>query len=70
MVREPFERLLSAYRNKFTEKSPYFHKRFGRKIIRKYRTNPNVEDIEKGNNVKFPEFVQYITDPVTISGYE
>lgn len=66
MVREPFERLLSAYRNKFTEKSPYFHKRFGRKIIRKYRTNPKVEDIEKGNNVKFPEFVQYITDPVTM----
>lgn len=66
MVREPFERLLSAYRNKFTEKSPYFHKRFGRKIIRKYRKNALQTDIEKGNNVKFPEFVNYITDPVTM----
>ena len=66
MVREPFERLLSAYRNKFTEKSPYFHKRFGRKIIRKYRPNAKQEDIEKGSNVKFVEFVQYVTDPVTM----
>ncbi|XP_071178637.1 carbohydrate sulfotransferase 11-like isoform X1 [Mytilus edulis] len=66
MVREPFERLLSAYRNKFTEKSPYFHKRFGRKIIRRYRNNPKQEDIELGKNAKFDEFVRYITDPVTI----
>lgn len=65
MVREPFERLLSAYRNKFTEKSPYFHKRFGRKIIRRYRNNPRQEDIELGKNAKFDEFVRYITDPVT-----
>lgn len=65
MVREPFERLLSAYRNKFIEKSPYFNKRFGRKIIRRYRKNASPEEIEKGNNVKFSEFVDYITDPFT-----
>ncbi|KAG5282637.1 hypothetical protein AALO_G00058180 [Alosa alosa] len=39
-VREPFERLVSAYRNKFTRSyNTAFHKRYGTKIIRRHRPN-------------------------------
>ncbi|XP_060079762.1 carbohydrate sulfotransferase 11-like [Ylistrum balloti] len=65
-VREPLERLLSAYRNKFMEKSEYFHKRFGRRIVRRYRKNPSASSVELGNDVKFIEFIKYITDSSTI----
>jgi len=41
IVREPLERILSAYRNKFTMKyNQYFHQRYGRHIIKKYRKYP------------------------------
>lgn len=35
-VREFLERLLLVYRNKFIEKSVYFYKRFGRRIVCKF----------------------------------
>ncbi|XP_035826128.1 carbohydrate sulfotransferase 11 [Aplysia californica] len=65
-VREPFERLLSAFRNKFetnTLSAAYFRKQFGRKIIEKYRENPTKEAVELGTDLKFEEFVNYLTDP-------
>ncbi|XP_041350541.1 carbohydrate sulfotransferase 11-like [Gigantopelta aegis] len=65
IVREPFERLLSAYRNKLeaqTNSSRFFHLRFGRKIIKRYRDSPSEQSLEKGNDVTFPEFVKYILD--------
>ena len=65
-VREPLERLLSAYRNKFMEKSEYFHKRYGRRIIRRFREGVGKNEAVAGNDVKFFEFVQYITDEETI----
>ncbi|XP_072305628.1 carbohydrate sulfotransferase 11-like [Eucyclogobius newberryi] len=65
-VREPFERLVSAYRNKFTRSyNTAFHKRYGTKIIRRHRPNPEREAMEKGNDVSFLEFVQYLVDPRT-----
>lgn len=65
-VREPFERLVSAYRNKFTRSyNTAFHKRYGTKIIRRHRRDPEPEALEKGNDVSFPEFVQYLVDPRT-----
>ncbi|XP_056129485.1 carbohydrate sulfotransferase 11 isoform X2 [Lampris incognitus] len=65
-VREPFERLVSAYRNKFTRSyNTAFHKRYGTKIIRQYRPDPQPEALEKGNDVSFKEFVQYLVDPRT-----
>ncbi|XP_033745114.1 carbohydrate sulfotransferase 11-like [Pecten maximus] len=65
-VREPLERLLSAYRNKFMEKSDYFHRRFGRRIIKRYRENPSAASVELGNDVQFIEFIKYITDSNTV----
>ncbi|XP_068162473.1 carbohydrate sulfotransferase 11-like isoform X2 [Antennarius striatus] len=65
-VREPFERLVSAYLNKFTR--PYntaFHKLYGTKIIRRHRPDAGLKALEKGNNVTFREFVQYLVDPKT-----
>ena len=65
-VREPLERLLSAYRNKFTQKGGvYFQERFGRKIIRLFRENPSVESLDHGDDVTFREFVQFLLDPDT-----
>lgn len=57
-VREPLERLLSAYRNKFGEIKEY-QQRYGQEIIRRYRKNPAAS---KGDDVTFSEFLQYLVD--------
>jgi len=65
-VREPFERLVSAYRNKFTRSyNTAFHKRYGTKIIRRHRPGARPEALEAGDDVSFREFVQYLVDPRT-----
>ncbi|XP_076469044.1 carbohydrate sulfotransferase 11-like [Babylonia areolata] len=50
-VREPFERLLSAWRNKFLNgKNPYFRKQFGHSILRRFRDSyetPAAEEEEE-----------------------
>ncbi|XP_061213142.1 carbohydrate sulfotransferase 13 isoform X1 [Neopsephotus bourkii] len=65
-VREPFERLVSAYRNKFTRSyNTAFHKRYGTKIIRRHRQEPSDAALERGDDVRFEEFVYYLLDPRT-----
>ncbi|XP_030623851.1 carbohydrate sulfotransferase 11 [Chanos chanos] len=65
-VREPFERLVSAYRNKFTLRyNTSFHKRYGTRIVRRYRRNATAEALQSGADVTFREFAEYITDPAT-----
>ncbi|KAG7275902.1 hypothetical protein CRUP_009591 [Coryphaenoides rupestris] len=65
-VREPFERLVSAYRNKFTRSyNTAFHKRYGTEIVRRHRPNPRPEALEAGDDVSFAEFVYYLVDPAT-----
>lgn len=59
MVRHPFERLLSAYRNKFSDLNDYFHSRYGKHIIQKYR---KANDSENVGGVTFREFVKYLID--------
>ncbi|TKS91025.1 Carbohydrate sulfotransferase 11 [Collichthys lucidus] len=60
-VREPFERLVSAYRNKFTLKyNSSFHKRFGTRIIRRYRKNATQDALLNGADVKFKEFADFV----------
>ncbi|CAL8253431.1 unnamed protein product [Arctogadus glacialis] len=65
-VREPFERLVSAYRNKFTRSyNEAFHRRYGTKIIRRHRPGARPGAAEAGADVSFREFVQYLVDPRT-----
>ncbi|XP_052092098.1 carbohydrate sulfotransferase 11-like [Mytilus californianus] len=59
-VRNPFERILSAYRSKFVN-SNQFHKKYGTKIISKYRHNATKREKKRGANVTFLEFLKYIT---------
>lgn len=63
IVREPTERLISAYYSKFNiSYNTYFHERFGRKIIRMYRNNPSPQSLKNGNDVTIVEFLQYLTN--------
>ncbi|KAJ7384480.1 Carbohydrate sulfotransferase 11 [Desmophyllum pertusum] len=55
-VREPFERLLSAYLDKFYSGDPAFHNNYGKEIVRRYRPGSRPED----KNITFDEFVNYV----------
>lgn len=56
-VRKPFERLASAYRNKFVESYnlTFFERIYGSYIIRNFRTTPS-----RNAKISFEEFIQYI----------
>ncbi|XP_053134658.1 carbohydrate sulfotransferase 14 [Hemicordylus capensis] len=57
-VRDPMERLLSAYRNKFGEIKEYQLK-YGVEIVKRYRKNPGKST---GDDVTFSEFLRYLLD--------
>ncbi|XP_048455771.1 carbohydrate sulfotransferase 14 [Rhincodon typus] len=57
-VRDPMERLLSAYKNKFGEIEAY-QRRYGMEIVRRYRKNVGQS---RGDDVTFTEFLQYLVD--------
>ena len=61
-MRHPLVRLLSAYRNKFVEPNWLYPKRVGTHIIKTYRKNPTNEALEKGHDVQFSEFLQFLLD--------
>ncbi|XP_061593991.1 carbohydrate sulfotransferase 14 [Cololabis saira] len=60
-VREPMERLLSAYRNKFGEIESY-QKKYGVEIIKRYRKGRAKDAAVTGDDVTFAEFVRYLLD--------
>ncbi|XP_036101833.1 carbohydrate sulfotransferase 13 [Molossus molossus] len=65
-VREPFERLASAYQNKF--KRPYsaaFQRHYGTRIVRRLRPHPHPDALARGHDVRFAEFLAYLLDPRT-----
>ncbi|XP_059017922.1 carbohydrate sulfotransferase 13 [Mustela lutreola] len=65
-VREPFERLASAYRNKFAR--PYsaaFQQRYGTRIVRRLRPRAHPDALARGHDVRFAEFLAYLLDPRT-----
>ncbi len=64
VVRHPFDRILSAFRNKFEIRSKltvrYFHHRYGKGIIRRFRPNASQESLKEAHDVTFPEFVKFV----------
>lgn len=61
-VRDPMERVLSAYKDKFLKENKVFHRAFGRNIIKRFRGNASKRDLETGSDVTFPEFVNYLIE--------
>ncbi|XP_069758091.1 carbohydrate sulfotransferase 8-like isoform X2 [Narcine bancroftii] len=62
-VREPLERLVSAFRDKLEQPNAYYQPLFGRAIIARYRPNATLQALRSGSGVTFPEFVRYLLDP-------
>jgi len=58
-VREPLERLVSAYRDKLVEDSTYHHINIA--IVQQYRPRDYNASVTR-YNVTFPEFVRYVLD--------
>lgn len=62
-VRHPFERIVSAYRNKLSDPdSTYYQKSIGSIILRKYREGLSPEEYTAGRSVTFVEFINFILD--------
>ena len=62
-VREPFERLLSAFKDKFVyprQMDRYLLERHGREILKNYRKNASPRSLEELNDITFREFLEYL----------
>lgn len=69
-VRDPFVRLISAYRNKFEQSNEQFYRRFGQIILRRFANQPTPpahadEAFSQGIHPTFAQFVHYLLDPQT-----
>ncbi|XP_074518476.1 carbohydrate sulfotransferase 12-like [Halichoeres trimaculatus] len=69
-VRDPFVRILSAYRDKFFKLNEYYYQNYGRNILRQYGNNPNPprtaqEAFSSDVRPSFYNFIQYLLDPDT-----
>ena len=60
VTRHPFLRIANAYKLKFEALNSFFHERYGKEIVQKYRKDAG-KDL-KGNDVKFSEFIRYLSD--------
>ncbi|XP_056144571.1 carbohydrate sulfotransferase 12 [Lampris incognitus] len=69
-VRDPFVRLISAYRNKFELRNEDFYHRFAQVMLRRYANQPTPpasvdEAFAAGLHPSFSHFIQYLLDPQT-----
>lgn len=70
-VRDPLERLLSVYRNKFLDPySPTFQKRYGSQILKLFRTNLTAAQYTAGKDISFKEFIEYLIIIYDTKGYK
>ncbi|CAH1791988.1 unnamed protein product [Owenia fusiformis] len=60
MVRNPMERVLSVWNDKFMDsKNKFYRQRLGRDIVKLFRKNATSSEIERGF-IRFDEFIKYI----------
>ncbi|CAK9301506.1 unnamed protein product [Gordionus sp. m RMFG-2023] len=63
-TRHPFERVVSAYLDKFTPAASgmnyYYQKQIGSMIANKFRRNASIISRFLGNDISFPEFIDYL----------
>ena len=62
-VREPFERILSAYKDKFVYSRAEDRRMlefYGREILKNFRPNASKSALEKLNDITFREFIEYL----------
>ncbi|XP_071779210.2 carbohydrate sulfotransferase 12-like [Centroberyx gerrardi] len=69
-VRDPFVRLISAYRDKFQRYNEYYYLNFARDMLRLYGGQPEPpksvdEAFASGLHPSFYSFIQYLLDPQT-----
>ncbi|KAM9780194.1 carbohydrate sulfotransferase 12 [Neosynchiropus ocellatus] len=69
-VRDPFVRLISAYRDKFEQRNENFYQKFAQVILRRFANQPTPpatvdEAAAAGVHVSFSHFVRYLLDPQT-----
>ena len=72
-VREPFERLLSAYKDKFVSRRTFDRpllKYYGPKILLRFRPNVTKKSLESLDDITFPEFVEYIIKDGVNEGFD
>ena len=71
IVREPFVRLLSAYRDKLETKIKPFYRKLASFIIKKYRNRKIKDQFRRSKSLgpTFCEFVQYLIDQYNSVGY-
>lgn len=68
-VRDPFERLLSAYRNKLERYRQKFYRKMGLEMIKRYRNETEYRFGKvKNYGPTFYEFIRYITDNHKLKG--
>ncbi|XP_063970576.1 carbohydrate sulfotransferase 14-like isoform X1 [Lytechinus pictus] len=61
-VRDPTERLLSAYRNKFGENIGSYNSKYGPQIIKKYRKPGTLIEGSDQSMITFEEFLRFLVD--------
>ena len=72
-VRDPLQRLLSGYRDKFLKRLKadgtlecLYCSSLGRRIIQRFRENASIEALETGKYVTETEFLRYVTQEANI----
>ncbi|KAL1282670.1 hypothetical protein QQF64_001473 [Cirrhinus molitorella] len=69
-VRDPFVRLISAFRNKFAFPNDEFYRQFGSVMLQRYANiskppNSSHEAFAAGIRLSFTHFIKYLLDPQT-----